>query len=64
MADIPRAGERYQWDELTYTITRVSETHRWADIQVTPRTGPGWTKRQPLPLPTGSTRIRAEEAQE
>lgn len=52
----PRAGEVYDWEDMTYKVIRVSETGRWADIRVTPLAGEGWSKRQPLPLPPGSVR--------
>lgn len=51
----PQKGQQYRWQGLTYVITRVSETGRWADIRVYGEGG--WTKRQPLPLPAGSVLI-------
>jgi hypothetical protein len=51
----PTAGETYMWQGLTYRVNRVHKGYVWADIRVL---GPrGWSKRQPLPLPAGSTFI-------
>jgi hypothetical protein len=55
---LPVAGQRYGWNGVTYTITRVARSGQWADIRID---GPnGWTKRQPLPLPSGSVLIGGE----
>lgn len=55
--DHPTKGQRYTWEGLTFSVTRVSEAGRWADIRIE---GPGgWVKRQPLPLPAGSVLVGA-----
>jgi hypothetical protein len=57
-ATLPAADQRYTWQGLTYTITRVARDGSWADITV--EGVGGWTKRQPLPLPSGSMLIGVE----
>lgn len=51
----PVKGQQYRWRGLTYVITRVSETGRWADMRIYGEDG--WTKRQPLPLMESSVLV-------
>ena len=48
----PRRGDRYEWHGVDIGITRVAADGTWADITVSPPSGAGWTKRQPLPFPS------------
>jgi len=52
-----RKGDLYDWNGIRVEVLRVSRS--WADIQVTPPIGAGWTKRQPLPLPESFKRVSA-----
>lgn len=60
----PMYRQRYLWQGVVYRITRVSERHRWANIEAVEPSGYSWTKRQPLPLPAGSILLPAADTDE
>jgi hypothetical protein len=53
--DVPlERGQVYDWNGVSFQVTRISAAHGWADIRCTDAGGASWAKRQPLPLPADS----------